>query len=74
MALLKKMAADLARLFPGEVHIEETHHERKKDAPSGSALSLAEAIEKVRPGKESGYYFGSFGRSGRRACTQVHGG
>ncbi len=52
MALLKKMAADLARLFPGEVHIEETHHEKKKDAPSGSALSLAGAIEKVRPGRK----------------------
>ncbi len=49
MALLKKMAADLARLFPGEVCIEETHHTKKKDAPSGSALSLAEAIEQVRP-------------------------
>lgn len=32
-----------------DVEIVETHHIRKADAPSGTALSLAEAVREVRP-------------------------
>ncbi len=35
-------AADAMRLAPGfDVHLIETHHAQKKDAPSGTALALA---------------------------------
>ena len=32
-----------------EIEIIEKHHDRKLDAPSGTALALAEAIREVRP-------------------------
>lgn len=50
MALLKKMAAELASLFPSEADIDilETHRAGKKDAPSGSALHLAQTIKLAR--------------------------
>lgn len=42
--LNKKLAA-LLKPHPGyEVQIEETHHVQKKDAPSGTAITLAEQI------------------------------
>ena len=38
-------AAELISLFPEyEVFIEEQHHSRKKDAPSGTALKLKETV------------------------------
>lgn len=30
------------------VHIEETHHRHKRDAPSGTALALGSAVERLR--------------------------
>ncbi len=43
----------LARLMKGQpgyaVHIEETHHTAKQDAPSGTAITLAEGILQERP-------------------------
>src|SRR5262249_14543156 len=40
-------AAELFAKFPDyEVFIEEQHHSRKKDAPSGTALKLKEVISK----------------------------
>jgi 4-hydroxy-tetrahydrodipicolinate reductase len=35
-----------------EIEIIEKHHDRKVDAPSGTALALARAIQEVRPGAE----------------------
>lgn len=46
-ACIAKMAA---KAFPeAEIDIIETHHGKKADAPSGTALMLAEAIRSVRP-------------------------
>ena len=36
-----------------EVSIEETHHTQKKDAPSGTAITLAEQVLQDIPGKKS---------------------
>lgn len=36
-----------------DVHISEIHHTGKKDAPSGTAISLAEQVIRELPGKES---------------------
>lgn len=45
VVVLAHLAALTARALPGfEVAIEETHHVHKKDAPSGTALRLAEAV------------------------------
>jgi 4-hydroxy-tetrahydrodipicolinate reductase len=53
MALMRKMAEDFARRFPldGSIELIETHHAEKKDAPSGTALMLAEMLEKIHPSK-----------------------
>ena len=50
--------ADLVRralaLYPdAEVEIVEAHHDRKLDAPSGTALALFEAVRDVRPGAKA---------------------
>lgn len=47
----------LASLINGHTEymplIEETHHTQKKDAPSGTAITLAEQILKALPGKKT---------------------
>lgn len=46
VAVLKKALESLTRLEGFDIVIEETHHNRKKDKPSGTALSLIDSIEK----------------------------
>jgi 4-hydroxy-tetrahydrodipicolinate reductase len=49
VAVLCRVAHEAARLLPGyRASIVETHHTRKKDKPSGTALRLAEALERGR--------------------------
>ncbi len=51
IALLAELAKRTAALFPdADVEIVEAHHNRKLDAPSGTALMLAGAVQEVRPG------------------------
>ena len=50
MGVLLKTAAALLKDY--EVSISETHHSRKKDAPSGTALRLARIIMEARRGSE----------------------
>ncbi len=49
---LFRLAAELARLEGYKFSIDETHHASKVDAPSGTAITLREIIEKERPGVE----------------------
>src|SRR6478609_3406173 len=42
--LNKKLAALMSKQTNYDVSIEEIHHTEKKDAPSGTAITLAEAI------------------------------
>lgn len=53
LALMKKLSVELAKKFHREAHIDliETHHTQKKDAPSGSALLLAKAVEQNHSSK-----------------------
>jgi 4-hydroxy-tetrahydrodipicolinate reductase len=49
----KKLAALMAPHKEYEVILEETHHTQKKDAPSGTAITLAEQIlEQVQRKKQ----------------------
>src|SRR5690554_932394 len=42
--------AKIMKSFPDyDINIKETHHTQKLDAPSGTAITLAEAINKVHP-------------------------
>ena len=50
VALLVELAKKTASAFPdAEIEIIEKHHNRKIDAPSGTALMIADAIKTVRP-------------------------
>ena len=47
--LMKKLASFLAKALPNaDIEIVETHHNRKIDAPSGTALSIADAVNEAR--------------------------
>ena len=60
IALLCELAKTVAKTMQGaEIEIVETHHKRKIDAPSGTALMLANAIKEVLPEK-----FEKVGRAG----------
>ncbi len=49
IAALCGLVREAARLFPkADIEIVDTHHNRKADAPSGTALMLANAIRKER--------------------------
>ena len=50
VALLIELAKTAAAAFPeAEIEIIEKHHNRKLDAPSGTALAIADAVCEVRP-------------------------
>jgi 4-hydroxy-tetrahydrodipicolinate reductase len=50
MQVVYKLVRELAPLVHGfEISISETHYEGKKDAPSGTALALREALSEVDP-------------------------
>lgn len=49
---LFRLTADLAKLEGYSFSIAETHHTSKLDAPSGTAITLREIIQAVRPGIE----------------------
>ena len=60
VALLIELAKKAAAAFPdADIEIVETHHNRKADAPSGTALAIGRAIQEVR----SNAFF-KLGRSG----------
>ena len=61
IALLIELARTVALTMPeAEIEIVEAHHNRKIDAPSGTALMIADAITAVRPET-----FAHAGRSGQ---------
>ena len=50
IAVLCRLAKQAASFFPdADIEIVETHHNRKVDAPSGTALMLYNAVKEVRP-------------------------
>jgi len=67
--LLKKASAVLGEEYDAE--IVEMHHHNKKDAPSGTALYLADMVESGRGvGKEKEIY-GRFGNTGARPEGEI---
>jgi 4-hydroxy-tetrahydrodipicolinate reductase len=48
--VMYRLVQQLLPMVPGfEISISETHHETKKDAPSGTALALKQALLEVDP-------------------------
>jgi 4-hydroxy-tetrahydrodipicolinate reductase len=72
--LLMRFAEEAARYFP-DVEIIEMHHERKKDAPSGTAAKTAEMIAAARAGTPLPAPDGAFesfpGARGGRAAGEI---
>ena len=65
IALLCELAKTVSAAMPeAEVEIIEKHHNRKLDAPSGTALMLAEAVKESRPEA-----YTNLGRSGHGKRT-----
>jgi len=63
--LLYKLVSQTAKLLSGyDIEIVELHHNKKKDAPSGTALKIAEVIA-----KELGRDLTSVGVYGRKGMT-----
>ena len=51
IVVLTALARQAARAFPeADIEIVEIHHNRKLDVPSGTALTLAKAVQGERPG------------------------
>ena len=66
IAVLSDLVKRAAALYPdGEIEIVEQHHDRKLDAPSGTALALFSAVKEVRPAAEA-----CCGRSGQGKRTK----
>lgn len=66
VAVFVKMAGEVAKMFPhADIEIIESHHNRKVDAPSGTALMLAERIRDARG--EGEFVLGRHGASKRTA-------
>lgn len=67
IGLAKKAAAFLGDNF--DIEIIETHHNRKVDSPSGTALAIAEGLLEEKPGFE--LTFGRHGGDTRRARNEI---
>ncbi len=66
IATLTDLVRRALALYPdAEVEIVEAHHDRKLDAPSGTALALFRAVQEVRPEAEA-----HCGRSGQGKRTK----
>ena len=64
IALLCELAKTVAKSFPNaDIEIIEKHHNRKLDAPSGTAILLADEIRSVR--EKSRYVYGRSGHAKR---------
>ena len=64
VALLVELAKTTAKTFPdADIEIIEKHHNRKLDAPSGTALLLANAIKEIR--ERAKFVFGRGGQAKR---------
>lgn len=64
--LVKKAAALLADF---DMEVIEKHHNQKVDAPSGTALMIADAIKEVLP--EKFYLYGREGKVGKRTKDEI---
>jgi len=68
--LLFRISEEAAKaLCDFDIEIVETHHNKKKDSPSGTAARIAEIVRKVRSGCECVY--GREGMIGERKSTEI---
>lgn len=69
--VLTRLVSEAAAALAGwDIEVVETHHAAKVDAPSGTALRLAEAAQKARA-RETRLVHGRVGRPGPRASEEI---
>jgi 4-hydroxy-tetrahydrodipicolinate reductase len=72
--LMFKVIADMARILGGDYDLEvvEAHHRLKKDAPSGTALRMAEVLAAARGSNLEGVgIFSRHGNIGQRSDREI---
>lgn len=70
--LIKNVLETIAKTIPSaDVEITETHHNRKVDAPSGTAKVLADAVKKGLEEKQGLPYEIVYGREGKRKENEI---
>ncbi len=69
--LMCKIVSELAKILSNsDIEITETHHRNKVDAPSGTALLLADSINKSLDGKMK-YVYNRHGSSEKRENNEI---
>lgn len=72
VAMVTKLLKEIAWTIPkAEVEITETHHNRKKDAPSGTAKMFASAIKSVLDKATNAENTIIYGREGKRQEHEI---
>lgn len=73
MNLLFRLAGEVARWLGPEFDVEivETHHRHKKDAPSGSALTLSQEIVRARKASDRAVILSRRGMVGERPRGEI---
>jgi 4-hydroxy-tetrahydrodipicolinate reductase len=71
VACLRRLVSEAARLLGPDFDVEivETHHRRKRDAPSGTAKLLVKAVEDARKG--SNVVCGRKGQTGQKPLSEI---
>ena len=68
--ILLKLVKEAAKNLDGfDIEIIEKHHNKKVDAPSGTAVMIANAVKEVR--EQSEFIYGRHGRTGKRQQNEV---
>lgn len=71
ISLVSQIIAELSKKLPeAEIEIVETHHDQKKDSPSGTALLLANSINSASPHKYS-YEFNRMQKKEKRNPKEI---
>ena len=68
--VLVKLVKEAAKALNGfDIEIIEKHHNKKLDAPSGTAVMIANGVKEVLPDSE--YIYGRHGRSDKRSSNEI---
>ncbi len=71
ICLMKKIVAEVTKALSNtDIEIIETHHNRKVDAPSGTALLLADSINSVLKDKKE-YNFDRLSKREKRSNKEI---
>jgi len=68
--VLLKLVKETSKILEGfDIEVIEKHHNKKIDAPSGTAIMIANAIKEVLPNIE--YNYGRYGRESKRNESEI---